>query len=85
MAPQEHPVFATEAMWGPKANRERIVQIMFENFHVPAFHIGIQSVLSLFSTGHQTGIVVECGGGTTYVVPVYEGMREFGRYHDEDR
>ena len=31
------------------------------------------AVLSLFTTGHTTGLVTECGQGLTYAVPVFEG------------
>ena len=37
--PEENPVFLTEAVRNPKANKERIAQIMFENHKVPAMYI----------------------------------------------
>jgi actin len=58
IAPEEHPVLLTETGWGPKANREKMTQIMFETFNVPAMYVANQPVLSLYSTGRTTGIVM---------------------------
>ncbi len=63
--PDEHPVLLTEAVLNLKANREKMAQIMFDTFNVPALYVGIQPVLSLYSTGRTTGIVCESGDGVT--------------------
>lgn len=62
-----------EAPVGPKANREKTTQIMFETFNVPAFYVSLQMVLSLYASGRTTGIVLEMGDGVSHSVPVYQG------------
>jgi actin-related protein len=73
VSPEEYNVLLTEAPQNPKANREKMTQIMFETFNTQGIYISIQAVLSLYSAGKTTGIVMDAGDGVSHFVPIYEG------------
>ncbi|KAG8784779.1 Actin-2 [Ceratobasidium sp. 428] len=71
---EEHPVLLTEAPLNPRTNRDVAAQIFFDTFNVPALFTSVQAVLSLYSSGRTTGIVLDSGDGVTHAVPVFEGF-----------
>merc|ERR1739848_336558 len=74
IAPEEHQILLTEAPLTPKANREKMAELMFEKFCTPAFQVINTATLSLIASGRTTGIAVECGGGVTHTVPIHDGI-----------
>ena len=70
---EDRPMLLTEAILNPKANRARMIELMFECFNTPSLYIGIQPVMSLYGTGRTSGIMYDSGYSTSYAVPVYEG------------
>jgi centractin len=72
----------TEAPLNPHTNREKAAELFFETFNAPAWCIQIQAVLSLYSSGRITGVVLDSGDGVTHVVPICEGFAiEPGFFH----
>ena len=67
-------VLVTEAPRNPKANRERMLTVLFETFEVRNTYVAIQAVMSLYANGRSTGLVVDSGDGVTHTVPVFEGF-----------
>merc|ERR1719394_1315647 len=71
ISPEEHSILLTEAPLNPKANREKMTQIMFETFSAPAMYVAIQAVLSLYASGRTTGIVLDMKEKLAYIAEDY--------------
>jgi len=64
--PVEHPIMLAEPSHNTIENREKLCQLMFEQYQPPALFLAKNAVLSSFATGRQTSLVVDCGHeGTT--------------------
>ena len=47
--------------------------VMFETFNIPAMYVATKAVLSLYASGHLTGVVFDSGDAVSYSVPIYNG------------
>eukprot|EP00124_Ichthyophonus_hoferi_P003576 Ihof_evm2s317 gene=Ihof_evmTU2s317 len=71
--PSNSRVLLTEPPLNPKRNREKMLEVMFENYGFHSCFVAIQAVLTLYAQGLQTGVVLDIGDGVSHIVPVYEG------------
>ncbi|XP_044775476.1 actin-like [Neomonachus schauinslandi] len=73
IAPEQHPLMVTEPPLNTTSNKEKMSQILFETFNVPALYLANQGVLSLYASGQISGTTIESGEGMTYFVPIIDG------------
>ncbi|MGH0165474.1 UNVERIFIED_CONTAM: hypothetical protein FKN15_063767 [Acipenser sinensis] len=68
-----HPVLMSEAPWNTRAKREKLTELMFEHYNIPAFFLCKTAVLSSFANGRSTGLVLDSGATHTTAIPVHDG------------
>lgn len=71
--PEEHPLVLTEAFDCAKSERERMTQIAFDTFNVPALLLASPPQLAMFSRGQSTGLSVYQNDKNIWCVPMFEG------------
>ena len=49
--PSEHKILLTEPAMNPKKNREKMAQVMFEEYGFNGLYVAIQAVLTLYAQG----------------------------------
>ncbi|XP_072114423.1 actin-like protein 6B isoform X2 [Mobula birostris] len=71
--PSLHPVLMSEAPWNTRAKREKLTELMFEHYNIPAFFLCKTAVLTAFANGRSTGLVLDSGATHTTAIPVHDG------------
>ncbi|XP_054432927.1 actin-related protein T1 [Pteronotus mesoamericanus] len=69
----QQPVLMTEPSLNPRETREKMAEVMFETFNVPAFYLSNHAVAALYASASVTGLVLDSGEGVTCTVPIFEG------------
>ncbi|XP_044517535.1 actin-like protein 10 [Gracilinanus agilis] len=72
-SPKNWPVLMSDSPTSPPSSREKIAELMFETFSVPAFHVASTGLLALCSGGSLSGLAVEAGAGVCHTTPIYAG------------
>ena len=73
VSPDGLRIMLTEAPLNPKDNRRKMAEIMFEKFHFGGLQCKPQAMLTLYSRGASTGVVVDSGDGVTHAMGVFDG------------
>ncbi|POI24415.1 hypothetical protein CIB84_011835 [Bambusicola thoracicus] len=73
VCPEELAVLATDAPLSPNMNCEKMAELLFEDFGMPAMLVMSRPVLVAYSYGCTTGVVLGSGASTSYVVAVQDG------------
>nr|XP_023650617.1 actin-like protein 6B isoform X2 [Paramormyrops kingsleyae] len=71
--PSLHPVLMSEAPWNTRVKREKLTELMFEHYNIPAFFLCKTAVLTAFANGRATGLVLDSGATHTTAIPVHDG------------
>lgn len=67
-------LFAVHPMF-PYKDLKRIFELFLERYQCMAFYPVLDSMLTLYSGGFQTGLIIEIGDSNTRIVPIYESYK----------
>uniref|UniRef100_A0A914Q3V6 Actin-like protein 6A n=1 Tax=Panagrolaimus davidi TaxID=227884 RepID=A0A914Q3V6_9BILA len=70
---KEHPMLFSEPPWNQRDKREKIMELAFEKYNMPASYLMKNAVLALFSGGRSSGLVLDSGATHTSAIPIHDG------------
>lgn len=77
---RENAMMFSDPIHNGRKARERVAELMFEKFEVPALYLARSAVLSAYANGRTTGIVLDVGHSGTSAVPVEDGAMLKGKF-----
>lgn len=70
----EYPVLYTEQPFVQKDVKEYIARVLYETHRIKSLIMVPTPILSIFSVGLTTGLVIESGDGITWICPIINGQ-----------
>jgi len=67
------PALVTIPPLATRQEESTMAEILVEKLGVPALYLANKAVMSLYGGGQMTGVAVDSGQDTTYIVPAYQG------------
>ncbi|MBY8983050.1 MAG: zinc ribbon domain-containing protein [Candidatus Lokiarchaeota archaeon] len=72
--PLDYPIIYIENTFQPKDIKEYIARVFFETHQINNLIMVPSPILSCFSVGLTSGLVIESGDGITWIVPIINGQ-----------
>lgn len=69
-----HPLLVAAATYEAEADRLRLAEVLFEKLGAPAVFLARNAMLSAFSLGRATALVVDIGAARTCAAAVHDGF-----------
>jgi len=70
----QHPVLISQPVRAPVAFKEKLEELLFENFEAPAVLVELAPVLSAYSYGYFDGLCIDIGATACQIVPIVQGL-----------
>jgi actin len=70
----DYPILYIESPFVQKETKEYIARVLYETHRIRSLIMVPSPILSIFSVGLTTGIVIESGDGITWVCPIINGQ-----------
>ncbi|GBG25981.1 Actin [Hondaea fermentalgiana] len=71
---REHPILAATPTYEPEADRAKLAEILLEKLESPAVFMPRSAILSAFSVGRATSLVVDIGAARSCACAVHDGF-----------
>ncbi|XP_013404616.1 actin-related protein 10 [Lingula anatina] len=72
--PKDRRVVVCESLLTPTVFRDTLAKVLFEHYEVPSILYAPTHLVSLFTLGISSGLVMDAGFTETFVLPIYEGI-----------
>ncbi|MBD3194873.1 MAG: zinc-ribbon domain-containing protein [Candidatus Lokiarchaeota archaeon] len=71
---ENYPILYVEAPFVSNEIKEFVARVLYETHQVKSIIMVPSPILSCFSVGLTTGLIIESGDGTTWIVPIINGQ-----------
>lgn len=70
---RDYPLLLAENQFQTNSQKEKLIEMAFESFDIPALYSCHNATLSAFASGRPTGLIVDLGAAETRCTPIADG------------